>query len=97
MIMKIIIYCFDQFYIPFENNLVRKFDHILLADAYIDDSMIASGYYQDLINTDEIDDKQKEEIKNKETELQEEMTALDIDDYDEDDLYEDYDTNEGND
>jgi len=56
--------------------------------------MIASGYYQDLINTEEIDDKQKEDIKDKESELQEEMTSLDIDDYDEDDVFDDHDVNE---
>ena len=94
MVMKIIYYNFNQFYIPLENNLVRKFDHILASDTYIDDSMIASGYYQDLINTEEIDDKQKEEIKDKESELQEEMTSLDIDDYEEDDVFDDNDVNE---
>ena len=94
MIMKIIYYNFNQFYIPFENNLVRKFDHILSSDTYIDDSMIASGYYQDLINTEEIDDRQKEDVKDKESELQEEMTSLDIDDYDEDDVFDDNDVNE---
>ena len=94
MIMRIIIYCFNQYYIPLENTTIRKFDYILVSDTYIDDSMIASGYYQDLINTNEIDDKEKEEIKNKDTDIQEELNALDIDDYDDDDLHEDFDTNE---
>ena len=35
-----------------------------------------------------------EEQKNKETDIQEEMTALDIDDYDEDDLHDDFDAND---
>jgi hypothetical protein len=78
--------------IPIEISQVRKFDSLLLIDApYIDESSRVVGYYQDLVNVKEIDE---EMIKEMNYDMNEEMTALDVDEYDEDDLYEDMDPND---
>ena len=88
LIVKLIIFSFNQYYIPVENIQIRKFDLLLLNDTpYIDEALKVTGYYQELLNANEIDDN---ENKEKEYNLNEEMTALDVDDYDENDLHEDF-------
>jgi hypothetical protein len=75
-----------------ENSQIRKFDAVLSVDApYIDESSRVVGYYQELVNVKEIDE---EVNKEKEYDMNEEQNALDIDEYDENDLYEDNDANE---
>jgi hypothetical protein len=92
MIVKIIQYNYYNYYIPIENSQIRKFDTLLLIDApYIDESSRVVGYYQELINVKEIDE---EVMKEKEYDMNEEQNALDIDEYDENDLYEDEDPND---
>ena len=76
MIIKLIIFNYSMYYIPNEKSQIRKFDSLLLTETpYMDESMKVVGYYQELVNTKEIDDeKQKEEnYDNKE-----ELDALDI-------------------
>ena len=88
-VIKLIIYSFNQYYVPIENIQVRKFDLLLINDTpYIDESLKVVGYYQDLVNANEVDE---EANKEKEYNLNEEMNALDIDDYDANDLYDDFD------
>ena len=85
-------YSYSSYYIPLENYQIRKFDSILLTEApYIDESQKVVGYYKDLVNINEIDD---EKMKEEAYDMNEEMTALDVDEYDEDDLYEDQDPND---
>ena len=89
LILKIIQFSYYSYYVPFENTLVRKFDSLLLIDApYIDESTRVIGIYQELVNVKEIDD---EVNKEKEMDMNEEQNALDIDEYDENDVYEDQD------
>ena len=89
LILKIIQFSYYSYYVPFENTLVRKFDSLLLIDApYIDESTRVIGIYQELVNVKEIDE---EVNKEKEMDMNEEQNALDIDDYDENDIYEDQD------
>jgi len=89
MLVKIINYCYNMYYIPIENSQIRKFDSLLLIDApYIDESLRIVGYYQELVNVKEIDE---DIMKEKEYDMNEEENALDIDEYDENDLYEDQD------
>ena len=88
MIIKLIIFCFNIYYIPIENNVLRKFDSVLSNESpYIDDKMQVSGYYMDLVNTQEIDDEAVKEIT---YDINEENKALDIDDFEKED-YEDND------
>ena len=77
MIIKIIIFSYNMYYIPIDSSEIRKFDSILITETpYIDESMKAVGYYQDLVNVKEIDD---EKEKDKNYDINEEMGALDID------------------
>lgn len=92
LLVKIIQHCYAMYYVPLENSQVRKFDSILSIEApYIDESLRVVGYYQELVNVKEIDE---EANKEKEQDMNEENNALDLDEYDENDLYEDGDPNE---
>ncbi len=92
LLVRIIQYCYSMYYTPLENSQVRKFDSILSIEApYIDESLRVVGYYQELVNVKEIDE---EANKEKEQDMNEENNALDLDEYDENDLYEDGDPNE---
>jgi hypothetical protein len=92
MIVKLIQYNYYNYYIPMENSQIRKFDAVLSVDApYIDESSRVVGYYQELVNVKEIDEEMNKE---KEYDMNEEQNALDIDEYDENDLYEDNDAND---
>jgi hypothetical protein len=92
LLVKTIQHCYSMYYIPLENSQVRKFDSILSIEApYIDESLRVVGYYQELVNVKEIDE---EYNKEKEQDRNEENGALDLDEYDENDLYEDGDPNE---
>ena len=76
MIIKIIIFSYNMYYIPIDRSEIRTFNSILISDTpYIDDSMKTVGYYQDLINVKEIDD---EKDKDQNYDINEEMGALDI-------------------
>ncbi len=89
LILKIIQFSYYSYYIPFENTLIRKFDSLLLIDApYIDESNRVIGFYQELVNVKEIDE---EVNKEREMDMNEEQNALDIDEYDDNDVYEDQD------
>jgi hypothetical protein len=77
---------------PIEDSQIRKFNSLLTIEApYIDESSRVVGYYQDLVNVNEIDE---EANKEKNYDMKEEENALDIDEYDENDLYEDQDPND---
>ncbi len=92
MIVKLIQYNYYNYYLPIENSQIRKFEAVLSVDApYIDESSRVVGYYQELVNVKEIDE---EANKEKEYDMKEEQNALDIDEYDENDLYEDNDPND---
>jgi hypothetical protein len=92
LIVRIIQYSYYMYFIPIDNSQIRKFDSLMLLDApYIDEFSRVVGYYQELINVKEIDE---EAVKEKEYDMNEEQNALDIDEYDENDLYEDNDANE---
>ena len=76
MIIKIIIFNYNMYYIPIDRTEIRTFNSILITETpYIDDSMKSVGYYQDLLNVNEIDD---EKEKEQQYDMNEEMGALDI-------------------
>ncbi len=93
MIIKLINYNFDFYRIPFDNIALRKFYKIVNINApNIDESLRVVGSYEELLNSQEIDDENKglvkkedsektDEEKNKEIDIKEENEALDIDDY----------------
>jgi len=93
MIVKLVNYNFDFYRIPFDNIALRKFYKIVNINApNIDESLRVVGSYEELLNSQEIDDENKglvkkedsektEEEKNKEIDAKEENDALDIDDY----------------
>lgn len=88
-IIKIIVFSYNLYFRPIENSLIRRFEFLIEHDTpYIDESLRTVGLYQELVNIDEIDD---DNIREMEMDMLEESTALDIDDYEEDDMYEDFD------
>jgi hypothetical protein len=83
LIIQIIIYLFNTYYISYTNYHIQKFDTLLFVEPdYFDDYIVPSGMYQELLTNEEINNPERmEEIYTNE----EEKTSLDIDDYDDDD------------
>lgn len=82
-IIKIIQYLFNTNYIGISNVELRKFDFLLLLSTpYMDEQFKGLGYFEDVLNMDEIDD---EKHKERDYDANEEMNSLDIDDYEKDD------------
>ena len=85
LIIKIIKYSFEQYYRPYSNTQVRKFDFILINEVpYIDENLKVVGFYQELLNDTEINN---ENDKNKDNNIdtREAIDSIDIDDYEIDD------------
>ena len=82
LIIQIIKYIFNIYYIQHSNYNIRQFDYLLFNETFIDSSLKVANHYQELINASEIDDpeKQQEILEEQYTNLQEEQ-SLDIDDY----------------
>jgi hypothetical protein len=79
LIVNLIKYLFDFYYIS--NNVVeiRKFDYILhIEEPDIDERSYGIGIYQELLSQEEIDDPERKE---QEYDAQEAFDSLDIDDY----------------
>ena len=77
MIIKIIHVSFNNYYIPYENYQIRKFDSLILKDRpYIDESLKVVGFYQELIDVNTIDE---QNISNLLLEADEEKNSYDID------------------
>lgn len=79
LIVKIIKYIFNLYYISYSDINIRKFEYLLINDPpYVNDTLKIVGMYEELLSVDEINDEnKKEEIYN----IQQEFDALDIDDY----------------
>jgi hypothetical protein len=79
LIVRIIEYLFNLYYIPYTNFHIQKFDTLLFIDIpFIDDALKPIGYYQELLTQEEIDDPERNEANYDE---QEAKGSLDIDDY----------------
>jgi hypothetical protein len=79
LVIKIIEYLHNLYHVPYTNFHIQKFDTLLFIDTpFIDDTLKPSGYYQDLLTQDEIDDPEQKEANYDE---QEAKDSLDIDDY----------------
>jgi hypothetical protein len=93
LVLNIINLFFNQYYESMQNLNIRRFEEFLLDKGNIsmDFSKNSGNYYQDIIFDEELNEEQviqkKEDIYTNE----EEQNALDVDDYEEDDAYEDYD------
>jgi hypothetical protein len=79
-------YSFEQYYRPYSNTQVRKFDFILINEVpYMDENLrVSDGFYQELLHNKEINN---ENDKNKDDNIdtKEAFQSIDIDDYDIDD------------
>ena len=85
LIIRLIKYSFNQYFRPYSNTQVRKFDFILINETpYIDDSLKVVGFYQELLNSKEIDD-QNQKQKDDNTDAKEAFESMDVDDYEVDD------------
>lgn len=82
LIIKMIKYSFEQYYRPYSNTEVCKFDFILINELpYIDENLkISDGFYQELLHNKEITN---ENDKNKDDNIdtKEAFQSMDIDDY----------------
>ena len=79
LIITIINYLFNIYYIPYSNYNIRKFDYILINQTENVDVIKGSGYYQELLSKNEIDDPN---LADELYDAKETFDALDIDDYD---------------
>ena len=81
LIIQLIRYFFNQYFRPYSNTDVRKFDHILINETpYIDDNLKVVGFYQELLNNKEVEDN-KEKEKEGNYDAQQAFESMDIDDY----------------
>ena len=79
LIVRLIKHSFNFYYKPYYNYYVRQFDYYLLNEVpYIEEYLKGVGYYQELLSKEEIDDPDKKEQN---ITSNEELNALDIDDY----------------
>jgi hypothetical protein len=82
LIIKLTKYSFNQYFRQYSNTSIRKFDFILINEVpYMDDSLKITGFYQELLNNKEVEDK-KEKEKDENYDAQQAMESMDIDDYD---------------
>jgi len=94
MVIKLLHYSFNQYFIPYENLQIRKFDSLILKDRpYIDESLRVIGFYQELVDLNSIDEEKTNDMI---LEAEEEVNSYDIDmdGYDEDDNNLDFDADE---
>jgi hypothetical protein len=87
LIIQVIKFSFNQYFRPYSDSNIRKFDHILINEVpYKDDSLKVVGFYQELLTNQEAEDK-KDKEKDENYDTQQAFESLDIDDYDVDDDY----------
>ena len=83
LIVRIISQLFNTYYTPYANYNIQRFDILLFTDTpFIDETLKPSGYYQELLTKEEIDDPDRKDAAYDELEAKE---SLDIDDYEVDD------------
>jgi hypothetical protein len=83
LIVRIISQLFNTYYTPYANYNIQRFDILLFTDTpFIDETLKPSGYYQELLTKEEIDDHDRKDAAYDELEAKE---SLDIDDYEVDD------------
>ena len=97
LIVRLIEFNFDQYYLPYENIEVRKLETLININApNMDNSARVVSSFEEIYNSQELDDipsnMTEDEIKDMKYDMQEENDALDLDGYgngddDEDDAY----------
>jgi len=87
LIVRIIYKLFNTYYINYLDYHIQRFDMLLFNETpFIDETLRPSGYYQDLLSKEEIDDPdRKEAIKDAAYDEEQAKESLDIDDIDVDD------------
>ena len=79
LLIQIIQFIFNLYYIPYDNYDIRKYDYLLLNDPpNIDENLKIVGFYQELLTLEEIDNPTKKENDYEEQEIKD---AFDIDEY----------------
>jgi hypothetical protein len=80
LIVRLIVFLFNQWYLHISDSQIRKMDWILVNDIYPEDKIEGTDYYQELLTKEQID---KRAIENADANLddKEASEALDIDDY----------------
>ena len=81
LIIRLLRFSFNQYFRPYSDSSIRKFDFILINETpYIDDNLKVVGFYQELLTNKEVEDKKvKDTEKNYDAKQAEE--SMDIDDY----------------
>ena len=83
LIVRIITHIFNTYYTPYSDYNIQRFDILLFTETpFIDDTLKPTGYYQDLLTKEEIDDPERKDAAYDEEQAKE---SLDIDDYEVDD------------
>ena len=78
--IKIILYLFNLYYIPYSSYTIRKLDYLFLLDPpSIDENLKIVGYYQELLTNEEVNNPDKKEELYDEQEIKD---AFDLDEYD---------------
>ena len=81
-IINIIYNIHNKYYIPLNHIDLTRFNYLLINETpYLDESLKVIGYYNELINTNELDE---DAMKQNEYNANEELSSLDIDDNDSD-------------
>jgi hypothetical protein len=79
LIVKLIKYSFNQFYIDKTNYQLGKFEILINYDKpIVDEQLTGVGIYQEILNQEELNDPEKKE---KDYSMEEAFNSLDIDDY----------------
>jgi hypothetical protein len=83
LITRIIYHLFSSYYVSYSDYHIQRFDILLFTETpFIDEKLKPTGYYQELLNKEEIDDPERQDNKYDEEQAKD---SLDIDDYDVDD------------
>jgi hypothetical protein len=90
LVVRLIEFNYEQYYVPVDNFNVRKFQELLSINApNMDDSLRILSSYEELLNSQEIDDlptnMTQEEINEMNYDAQEAFDSLDLDGYDDED------------
>ena len=81
LIIRLIRFSFNQYFRPYSNTSIRKFDFILINETpYIDDNLKVVGFYQELLTNKEAEEKKVQDTE-KNYDAKQAEDSMDIDDY----------------
>ena len=81
LIIRLIRFSFNQYFRPYSNTSIRKFDFILINETpYIDDNLKVVRFYQELLTNKEAEEKKVQDTE-KNYDAKQAEDSMDIDDY----------------